>query len=105
IIVHLRDGAMRFNELRRDMGGVPQKSLSIALRALERDGFITRSVFPTIPPRVEYALAELGREVPALADWFHPFAVRHRGTVEAARARFDADNGRPEALDATGAAT
>lgn len=105
VIVHLRDGARRFNELRRDMGNVPQKSLSIALRELERDGFVTRSVFPTIPPRVEYELTDLGRELLALADWFHQFAVRHRDTVEAARARFDAENGRQDALDATGAAS
>ena len=53
---------MRFNELRRTVGGISQKMLTSALRGLEADGFVTRTVFPTIPPRVDYELTELGRE-------------------------------------------
>ena len=68
VIVQLRSGTMRFNELRRNMGGVPQKSLSQTLRELERDGFISRKAYATIPPRVEYDLTDLGRELLALAD-------------------------------------
>jgi DNA-binding HxlR family transcriptional regulator len=90
VIVHLRDGTLRFNELRREMGGVPQKSLSQALRELERDGFITRRAYATIPPRVEYDLTGLGRDLLALADGFHAFAVKNRRAVEEARASFDA---------------
>jgi len=93
VIVHLRDGTMRFNELRRNMGGVPQKSLSQTLRELERDGFVTRRAYATIPPRVEYDLTPLGHELLALADQFHRFALRHRPAVEAARQRFDTLDG------------
>jgi len=56
------DEPMRFNELRRSVGGISQKMLTSALRSLEADGFVTRTVFPTIPPRVDYELTELGRE-------------------------------------------
>lgn len=90
VIVHLRDGTMRFNELRRNMGGVPQKSLSQTLRELERDGFVSRRAYATIPPRVEYDLTELGRDLLALADDWHRFALRNRTAVEQARQRFDA---------------
>lgn len=89
VIVQLRRGTMRFNELRRNMGGVPQKSLSQTLRELERDGFITRTAFATIPPRVDYDLTELGRELLALADDWQRFALRNRDAVEEARRQFD----------------
>ncbi|WP_338721630.1 helix-turn-helix domain-containing protein [Devosia sp. XK-2] len=94
VIVQLRDGTMRFNELRRNMGGVPQKSLSVTLRELERDGFITRTAYATIPPRVEYDLTDLGRELLGLADDFHRFAQRNRQAVEEARRLFDAMDAR-----------
>ncbi|SMQ85815.1 transcriptional regulator, HxlR family [Devosia lucknowensis] len=95
VIVQLRSGTMRFNELRRNMGGVPQKSLSQTLRELERDGYITRTAYATIPPRVEYDLTELGRELLALADDWHSFAQRNRRAVEQARRLFDAVDERP----------
>ena len=50
-------------ELRREIGGISQKMLTTSLRGLERDGFITRTIYPTIPPKVEYRLTELGREL------------------------------------------
>ena len=90
VIVQLRSGTMRFNELRRNMGGVPQKSLSQTLRDLERDGFISRKAYATIPRRVEYDLTDLGRELLALADDWQRFAHRHRQAVEEARRLFDA---------------
>ncbi|GAB5426753.1 MAG: helix-turn-helix domain-containing protein [Devosia indica] len=90
VIVQLREGTKRFNELRRNMGGVPQKSLSVTLRELERDGFITRKAYATIPPRVEYDLTDLGRELLHLADDFKRFAQRNRDAVERARRLFDA---------------
>jgi DNA-binding HxlR family transcriptional regulator len=95
VIVQLRSGTMRFNELRRNMGGVPQKSLSQTLRELERDGFISRRAYATIPPRVEYDLTDLGRELLALADDWQRFAQRHRQAVEEARRLFDAIDIRP----------
>lgn len=90
VIVQLRSGTMRFNELRRNMGGVPQKSLSQTLRELERDGFISRKAYATIPPRVEYDLTDLGRELLALADDWQHFARRNRQAMEEARRLFDA---------------
>lgn len=89
VIVELADGARRFNELRRQMGGVSQKTLSAVLRELERDGFVSRSAFATIPPRVDYALTELGEELLELAQGWHRFALRNRTRVEAARRLFD----------------
>ncbi|MBB4052277.1 DNA-binding HxlR family transcriptional regulator [Devosia subaequoris] len=94
VIAQLREGTMRFNELRRNMGGVPQKSLSVTLRELERDGFVTRKAYATIPPRVEYDLTDLGRELLHLADDFKRFALRNRVAVERARRLFDAADGR-----------
>ena len=90
VVVQLRNGTRRFNELRRNMGGGPQKSLSQTLRELERDGFITRTAYATIPPRVEYDLTDLGRELLALADDWQRFAQRNRHAVEEARRLFDA---------------
>lgn len=90
VISELRDGSRRFNELRRSMGGVPQKSLTVALRELERDGFISRKAYPTIPPRVDYELTRLGMELLALADGWRHFARKHRAAVIDARLRYDA---------------
>lgn len=90
VVGKLGDGPMRFNELRSSVGGISQKMLTTTLRGLERDGFVTRTVFPVIPPRVDYALTDLGREllepVYALGEW----ARKNTSRVNAARARFDA---------------
>ena len=90
VVGKLGRGPMRFNELRTAVGGISQKMLTTTLRGLERDGFVTRTVFPTIPPRVDYELTELGREllvpVNALGDW----ARRNTTRVNEASARFDA---------------
>lgn len=89
VVTRLGAGPLRFNELRAIIGGISQKMLTTTLRSLERDGFVTRTVFPTIPPRVDYELTDLGREllepVRALGDW----ALKNMARVEAARARFD----------------
>src|SRR5258708_27680593 len=73
IIRLLGDGPRRFNELKRMVGGISQRMLTLTLRGLERDGLVTRTVFPTIPPRVDYELTELGRglcqPVEALGRW------------------------------------
>jgi DNA-binding HxlR family transcriptional regulator len=83
---------MRFSELRRAIDGISQKMLTTTLRTLERDGFCTRTVFPSVPPRVDYELTELGRDllvpVKALGEW----AVANRERVDSARRRFDAQN-------------
>jgi DNA-binding HxlR family transcriptional regulator len=89
VVGYLSEGPMRFSELRRSIGGISQKMLTTTLRGLERDGFVTRTVTPTIPPRVDYELTALGRDlmvpVKALGDW----AKRNRARVEKARAQFD----------------
>ena len=63
LICLAHDGPMRFNELRRKIGSVSQRMLTLTVRGLERDGFLTRTVFPTIPPRVEYELTQLGKSL------------------------------------------
>jgi DNA-binding HxlR family transcriptional regulator len=89
IISSLGDGPRRFNEIKRMVGGISQRMLTLTLRGLERDGLVTRTVFPTIPPRVDYELTDLGRSlwkpVEALGTW----AREHLPEIEAAKARFD----------------
>jgi DNA-binding HxlR family transcriptional regulator len=89
IVELLQDGPMRFNEMRRTIGGISQRMLTLTLRGLERDGLVTRTVFPTIPPRVEYALTRLGRTLreplAAIAEW----ARAHRAGIAEARRNFD----------------
>ena len=94
VVSLLRDEARRFNEIKR-AGGISQKTLTLTLRELERDGFVTRTMFATIPPRVDYQLTELGRELLDLADSVREFADRNGARVEAARQRFDASGGEP----------
>ena len=89
VVSELRDGTRRFNELRRGMSGISQKTLASTLRELERDGFISRTAFATIPPRVDYALTELGRDLSGLIDACRDFVVRNRVAVETARQAFD----------------
>ena len=92
IVMTLGDGPRRFNELKRSVSGISQRMLTLTLRGLERDGLVTRTVFPTIPPRVDYELTDLGRglwqPVEALGKW----ASDHRTEIEDARARFDRRN-------------
>src|SRR5690348_4877615 len=61
LIMLLGDGPKRFNDLKRMIGGISQRMLTLTLRGLERDGLITRTMCPTIPPRVDYELTDLGR--------------------------------------------
>lgn len=90
VVMNLDGGAMRFNELRRAIDGISQRMLTRTLRGLERDGLVSRTVTPSIPPRVDYALTSLGQSlrepVRALGDW----AMANRAAVEDARAVFDA---------------
>lgn len=90
IVTYLGDRTLRFSDLRRTIGGISQKMLTATLRNLERDGFVQRTVYPSIPPRVEYRLTQLGKEllvpVQGLADWTRANVTR----IDAARAQFDA---------------
>ena len=90
VVELLADGPRRFNELRRTIGDISQRMLTLTLRELERDGLVTRTVYPTIPPRVDYELTRLGRTLReplvAIADW----ARKHRPAIVEARKVFDA---------------
>ncbi len=97
IIMLLGQGKRRFSEIKRSVDGISQKMLTVTLRGLERDGYVTRTVYPTIPPKVEYELTDLGRDllVPlrALGQW----AVANHGRVTAARAAYDQRSAREAA--------
>ena len=92
IVSLLGDGPKRFSEIKRMVGGISQRMLTLTLRGLERDGLVTRTVFPTIPPRVDYELTDLGRSlwkpVEALGTW----ARANQPKIAAARELYD---GRP----------
>ena len=93
VVMLLGEGPHRFNELKRAIGSISQRMLTLTLRGLERDGLVTRTVFPTIPPRVDYALTDLGRSlrqpVKALGDW----AFQNHPLIEDARQAFDRARG------------
>ena len=97
VVTTLGEGPRRFNELRREIPSVSQRMLTLTLRNLERDGLVSRTVTPTIPPRVDYALTGLGQSllhpIKGLADW----ALDHVETIHEAQARFDADHDKAEA--------
>ena len=98
IVGMLQDGPKRFSELRRSIEGISQRMLTLTPRGLERDGLISRSVQPTIPPRVDYELTALGRTllepIIALGAW----AAANRVAIQDARSRFD-DRSRRAARD------
>ena len=94
VVTLLREERRRFNEIKR-IAGISQKTLTLTLRELERDGFVSRTMFATIPPRVDYELTELGRELLQLADSLRLFATRNADQVLAARQRFDAGHEEP----------
>jgi DNA-binding HxlR family transcriptional regulator len=90
VVRQIGDGPRRFSEIRRALGSISQKMLTTTLRGLERDGFVSRTVFPTVPPRVEYELTALGRDllvpVKALGEW----AVKNADRIERAQRTYDA---------------
>jgi len=90
VVALLGDGKKRFSELRRSIEGISQRMLTLTLKGLERDGLITRTLYPTIPPRVEYELTKLGcsllKPIRELEDW----AGQNRERIQSARDKFDA---------------
>jgi DNA-binding HxlR family transcriptional regulator len=86
----LGDGPKRFSEIRRALGSISQRMLTLTLRGLERDGLVTRTVFPTIPPRVDYELTKLGRSLLKPVNGLGLWARQNRAAIEDARQRFDA---------------
>ena len=89
VVELLGGGPMRFNELRRLIGGISQKMLTTTVRNLERDGFVTRTIFPTIPPRVDYELTDLGRELLVPVRSLGMWARENIDRIAEARTRFD----------------
>jgi DNA-binding HxlR family transcriptional regulator len=92
VIMLLGNGPRRFNEIKRMVGGISQRMLTLTLRGLERDGLVTRTVFPTIPPRVDYELTDLGRGLSRPVEALGKWAMEHQAEIESARARFDGRN-------------
>jgi DNA-binding HxlR family transcriptional regulator len=90
VVMMLADGPMRFNELKRKIGGVSQRMLTLTLRGLERDGFVSRTMYPTIPPRVDYELTALGHSLRGPVQELGHWAFENLAVVADARAAFDA---------------
>jgi DNA-binding HxlR family transcriptional regulator len=85
----LGDGPKRFSEIRRALGSISQRMLTLTLRGLERDGLVTRTVFPTIPPRVDYELTKLGQSLLKPVNGLGLWARQNRAAIADARRRFD----------------
>ncbi|MBR9765858.1 MAG: helix-turn-helix transcriptional regulator [Rhodobacteraceae bacterium] len=96
IVSHLKQGPMRFSDLKRSIGDITQKSLTASLRELEQNGLVERVVTPVIPPRVDYCLTPLGQTLlpplEALTDW----AIENEEAVSEARAAFQAAMDAPQ---------
>lgn len=90
VVAMLGDGPKRFNELRRAIASISQRMLTLTLRGLERDGLVTRTVFPTIPPRVDYELTELGCSLLTPVNTLGTWARQNRQRIQQARIQFDA---------------
>jgi DNA-binding HxlR family transcriptional regulator len=89
VIHRLSGGTMRFAELRRSVDGISQKVLTNTLRGLERDGLVSRRIYASVPPRVEYTLTDLGRSLCGLVAGICGWAEANIEQVQAARAIFD----------------
>ena len=90
LVTLLGDGSKRFNELRRGLGSISQRMLTLTLKGLERDGLVTRTVFPTIPPRVDYELTKLGHSLLEPVSRLGLWARQNRAAIQVARRQFDA---------------
>jgi DNA-binding HxlR family transcriptional regulator len=83
-------GTLRFNELRSRVDGISQRMLTVTLRGMERDGLVVRTVYPEVPPRVEYSLTRLGRTLRQLVRGLVHWSGAHLSEVDTARAAYDA---------------
>lgn len=92
VVSSLEQGTKRFSTLQREVGGVSQKMLTQTLRGLERDGLVTRTIYPTVPPKVEYALTPLGRTLVGLVDAIRVWSETHIEAVIAAQNTYDKTN-------------
>src|SRR6476661_6297050 len=89
VVSTLGNGPKRFNELRRSLGSISQRMLTLTLRGLERDGLVTRTVFPTVPARVNYELTRLGHSLLTPVSGLGGWARRNQDAIQDARRRFD----------------
>ena len=99
-VIHQLSTTRRFTELRRAIDGISQRMLTVTLRGLERDGLVERTVYPVVPPRVDYALTPLGRTLLGTVCTLMSWSVEHGDEIDTARAAYDA---RPNGAPATGA--
>jgi len=90
IVILLGDGPKRFNEIKRMVGGISQRMLTFTLRGLERDGLVTRTVFPSAPPRVDYELTKLGGTLWEAVEPLSSWAREHLDEILDSREKFDA---------------
>ena len=93
VIVRMGEGPRRFNELKREVNGISQRMLTLTLRGLERDGLVTRTQYPTVPPRVDYELTRLGRSLLGAVMPLGAWAQAHVPHIARAQAAFDAAQG------------
>jgi DNA-binding HxlR family transcriptional regulator len=98
VVGELGDGPRRFNEIRRALGSISQRMLTLTLRSLERDGLVTRTVFPTVPPRVDYELTRLGRSLLEPVNGLGLWARQNQPAIRHAREKFDAAETRREPM-------
>ena len=89
VVSLLGKGSLRFSELRRAIGGISQRMLTLTLRGLERDGLVTRTVYPTIPPRVDYELTPLGQTLMPQVMGVVRWAQENQDAIETARRHYD----------------
>jgi DNA-binding HxlR family transcriptional regulator len=92
VIVELASGVRRFRELQRAIDGISQRMLTLTVRRLERDGLVTRTVYPTVPPQVTYELTGLGASLTHLVEQLADWSLTHRSDIAASRIIYDATN-------------
>lgn len=92
VVGSLRDGTLRFSEIRRSIHGISQRMLTLTLRNLERDGLVSRKLYPEVPPRVEYTLTPLGETLVPVIGALWNWSTAHHGDIIAARGAYDARN-------------
>ncbi|TDB89069.1 transcriptional regulator [Actinomadura sp. KC216] len=101
VIALLGERTKRFTELKREIDGISQRMLTVTLRGLERDGIVTRTVYPVMPPRVDYSLTPLGATLMDAANALVSWAESHLDQIDAARADYDARLAETDALKRT----
>ncbi|WP_293911902.1 helix-turn-helix domain-containing protein [Deinococcus sp.] len=87
VVGALAGGELRYNEIQRRVNGISQRMLTLTLKRLELDGIVTRTLFPSVPPRVDYELTDLGQTLRAALVPLHLWAAQNRGTMAKHRAR------------------